>query len=223
MSVPSAGRRTALTLFSYPLCIRSQQVRMALFEKDIASEVDFVCSRELPEDLVDVNLYGSTPTFVDRDLVLYEAGVIMEYLDERFPHPPLYPMDPIARARTRLLLHRIREDWYSLYQQIVSGEDDKSVARARKSLRDGLLQAAPAFAVKPFFLSDEFSLVDCIVAPLLWRLPSLGIMDLPRQADPIRAYARALFERESFRASMGEDERELAQNPHPLLVSAASA
>lgn len=209
------GRKAGITLFSYPLCIQSHRVRMVLHEKGIAGEVDFVCCKEPPEDLLDLNPYGTTPTLVDRDLVLYEAGIIMEYLDERFPHPPLYPMDPVSRARARLLLHRIQTDWYSLYGQLRAADDEKSLAKAKKMLRESLIQAIPAFAAKSFFLSDEFSLVDCAVAPLLWRLPSLGV-DLPRQAEPVRAYARMIFERESFQASLDEDERDLAGVPHAL-------
>ena len=213
----AVSRKAGITLYSFPLCIQSHRIRMVLHEKGIAGEVDFVCCKEPPEDLLDLNPYGSTPTLVDRDLVLYEAGIIMEYLDERFPHPPLYPMDPVSRARARLLLHRIEVDWYSLYDQLRTAEDEKAIAKAKKMLRESLIQAVPAFAAKLFFLSDEFSLVDCAVAPLLWRLPSLGV-DLPRQAEPIRAYARMLFDRESFQASLGEDERELAGVPHALAV-----
>lgn len=213
--VNAVSRKAGITLFSYPLCIHNHRVRMVLHEKGIASEVDFVCCREPPEDLLELNPYGTTPTLVDRDLVLYEAGIIMEYLDERFPHPPLYPMDPVSRARARMLLHRIETDWYSLYDQLRKAEDGKIVAKAKKMLKESLIQAIPAFAAKPFFLSDEFSLVDCAVVPLLWRLPALGV-DLPRQAEPVRAYARMMFERESFQASLGEEERELASVPHAL-------
>lgn len=188
---------------------------MVLHEKDIAGEVDFVCCREAPEDLLELNPYGTTPTLVDRSLVLYEAGIIMEYLDERFPHPPLYPMDPVSRARARMLLHRIETDWYTLYGQLRAAEDEKTALKAKKMLRESLIQAIPAFAAKPFFLSDEFSLADCTVVPLLWRLPSLGI-ELPRQAEPLRAYARLMFERNSFRASLDEDERDLTGVPHSL-------
>lgn len=190
---------------------------MVLHEKGIADEVDFVCGKEPPEDLLELNPFGTTPTLVDRDLVLYEAGIIMEYLDERFPHPALYPQDPVSRARARMLVHRIEIDWYTLYDQLHSTEDEKAVSKAKKMLRESLIQTIPAFAAKPFFLSDEFSLVDCAVAPLLWRLPGLGV-ELPRQAEPVRAYARMMFERDSFQASLDEEERELASLPHALAV-----
>lgn len=213
----SSSRKAGITLFSYPLCLHSHRVRMVLHEKDVATDVDFVCCKEPPDDLLELNPFGTTPTLVDRDLVLYEAGIIMEYLDERFPHPPLYPLDPVSRARARMLLHRVETDWYTLYDQLRAAEDEKAAAKAKKMLRESLIQAIPAFAAKPFFLSDDFSLVDCTVAPLLWRLPSLGV-DLPRQAEPIRAYARMLFERASFHDSLGEAERELVNAPHALVA-----
>lgn len=202
------SRKSAMTLYSYPRCLHSHRARIVLHEKGISSEVDLVNAGDFTEELLELNPYGTTPTLVDRDLVLYQADIIMEYLDERFPHPPLYPMDPVSRARSRLLTYRVEQDWYSLYDQILDG-DEKQSAKAKKMLRDNLISAMPVFAAKPYFLSDEFSLVDCTVAPLLWRLSSLDI-DLPRQAEPIRNYAKRIFERDTFQASLNEDEREMA-------------
>lgn len=204
----TVSRKAAMTLYSYPLCLQGHRVRIVLNEKGIMSEVECVYISEPPEELLEINPYGTTPTLVDRDLVLYETDIILEYVDERFPHPPLHPMDPVSRARSRLLMHRIQEDWYSLYNQ-VRGDDEKIASRARKMLRESLVSAIPVFAAKPYFLNDEFTLVDCTVAPLLWRLPSLQI-DLPKQAEAIRAYARRIFERPSFRASLSEEEKALA-------------
>ncbi|WP_373280420.1 glutathione S-transferase N-terminal domain-containing protein [Methylogaea oryzae] len=202
------SRKSTMTLYSYPRCLHSHRARIVLQEKGISSEVDFVSITDSPQELLELNPYGTTPTFVDRDLVLYQADIIMEYLDERFPHPPLYPMDPVSRARSRLLTYRIEQDWYSLYDQILKG-DEKQAVKAKKTLRENLIAAMPVFAAKPYFLSDEFTLVDCTVAPLLWRLSSLHI-ELPKQAEPIRNYAKRIFERDSFQASLSEDERDLA-------------
>lgn len=204
----AASRKSTMTLYSYPQCLHSHRARIVLQEKGVSAEVDFVTVTDPAAELLELNPYGTTPTFVDRDLVLYQADIIMEYLDERFPHPPLYPMDPVSRARSRLLTYRIEQDWYSLYTQIQKG-DDKQVAKARKLLREHLISAMPVFAAKPYFLSDEFTLVDCTVAPLLWRLSSLNI-ELPRQAEAIRHYAKRLFERDAFQASLNEEEREMA-------------
>ncbi|MCY3730719.1 MAG: glutathione S-transferase N-terminal domain-containing protein, partial [Rhodospirillaceae bacterium] len=161
-------------------------------------------------DLLDLNPYNSVPTLVDRDLVLYDSRVIIEYLDERFPHPPLMPVDPVTRAQFRLALYRIERDWYSLAQDIAEGGDRKPVTRARQILQDSILSSVEIFAAKRFFLSDEFSLVDCSIAPILWRLPAFDV-DLPTHARPIQRYMDEVFSRQSFRVSLTELEQEMRQ------------
>lgn len=202
-----ANRRSVMTLFSAPGDAQSHRTRIVLSEKDITVDIIDVDPDDKPEDLSDLNPYNSLPTLVDRDLVLYDPQVIMEYLDERFPHPPLMPVDPVSRARARLALYRIEKDWYGLLSEIESG-GDKQAAKARKILRESIMAAAEVFDVKPFFLSDEFSLVDCTIAPILWRLPRYGI-DLPPQAKSIQRYAERIFDRPSFDRSLSEPEREM--------------
>src|SRR5688500_9226708 len=184
-------RRSVMTLFSDPVCAHSHRTRIVLKEKDIASEVIEVNAHDKPEDLPELNPYNTTPTLVDRDLVLYDARVIMEYFDERYPHPPLMPVDPVSRAKARLALFRIEKDWYSLLPAFQSNSE-KKLDHARKLLRESLLASVDVFKAKPFFLSDEFSLVDCSIAPILWRLEWFGV-ELPAQAKPIHAYAERLF------------------------------
>ncbi len=179
-----------------------------LLEKGIVADVEYIDCNNPPEDLLELNPYGTTPTMVDRDLVLYDSNIIMEYFDERFPHPPLHPMDPVSRARARMMVHRIDQDWYSLLDEI-ERMPDKKAAKPRKMLRESLIAAIPVFAAKLYFLSDEFSLVDCAIGPLLWRLPMLGI-DLPKHADPIKSYAARLFERDGFQQSLSDQEREFS-------------
>ncbi len=202
-----ANRRSVMTLFSAPSEAQSHRTRIVLAEKDITVDVIDIDPDNKPEDLSDLNPYNTVPTLVDRDLVLYDPRVIMEYLDERFPHPPLMPVDPVSRARARLALYRIEQDWYGLLDEIESG-DDKQAAKASKILRESLLTSVDVFNVKPFFLSDEFSLVDCTIAPVLWRLPYYGI-ELPAQAKPILKYAERVFKRPSFQESLSEAEREM--------------
>lgn len=202
-----ANRRSVMTLFSSPTDPYCHRTRIVLAEKGITYEIANVGPDEVPEDLVDLNPYNSVPTLVDRELVLYDAGVIIEYLDERFPHPPLMPVDPVSRAKSRLYLYRIDRDWYSQVGELESG-DDKRAAKARKILRDSLAASAEVFAAKPFFLSDEFSLVDCAILPLLWRLNYYGV-ELPAQAKAVSAYAERMFDRDSFRSSLSETEREM--------------
>jgi stringent starvation protein A len=202
-----ASRRSGMTLFSDPLCPQSHRTRIVLAEKDITVDVVYIDPHHKPEDLADLNPYNSVPTLVDRDLVLYDARVIMEYLDERFPHPPLMAVDPVSRAKLRLALYHIERDWYGLLPDLISTNEKKS-ATARQVLRESILSTVELFRVKPFFLSDEFSLVDCTIAPILWRLPSFGI-ELPAEARPIHRYADRTFARPSFRESLSEHEMEL--------------
>ncbi|OOZ41863.1 stringent starvation protein A [Solemya pervernicosa gill symbiont] len=204
-----ANRRSVMTLFSDPTCAYSHQTRMVLMEKGITVDIISIDPDNKPEDLLDLNPYNTVPTLVDRDLMLYNAHIIMEYLDERFPHPPLMPVDPVSRARARLALYRIDEDWFRLLDEIES-KTEKQSAKERKALRESLISSAELFAAKPFFLSDEFSLMDCAIAPLLWRLPHLGI-ELPAQAKAVIDYADRIFARESFQESLTEGEREMRE------------
>ncbi len=204
-----ANRRSVMTLFSDATCPQSHRVRMVLAEKGITVEIVNVDPDNLPEDLIDLNPYQSVPTLVDRELVLYDPQVVTEYLDERFPHPPLMPVDPVSRARSRLALYRIEKDWYSLVGDLES-KTEKVATKARKTLRDSLASSAEVFGAKPFFLSDEFSLVDASIAPILWRLKHYRI-ELPAQARAVNDYAERLFARESFQASLTEAEREMSE------------
>ena len=164
-----------------------------------------------PEDLASLNPYNTLPTLVDRDLVLYEADIMMEYLDERFPHPPLFPVYPVARAESRLWIYRIKQDWCGKVDAIMANKGTPAqLEKARKELRESLLSIAPIFGEKPFFMSDEFTIVDCCVAPILWRLPVMGI-DLPKNktTKPLLEYRERLFERDSVLASFSEQEKEM--------------
>ncbi len=202
-------KRAIMTLYSGDIDIYSHQVRIVLAEKGVNVDIVNVDENNPSQDLMELNPYNSLPTLVDRELVLYQSRVIMEYLDERFPHPPLLPVYPVARAKSRLMIYRIDRDWYSLYKSISEG-NTKNIKNARNELKEGLMSLAPVFADSPYFLSEEFTLVDCCIAPLLWRLNSLGI-EFPDNAaaKPVNEYMKRLFKRESFQASLTEAEREL--------------
>lgn len=206
----AANKRSIMTLFSDTIDIYSHQVRIVLAEKGVGVEISYVDVNNLPEEMLELNPYGTVPTLVDRELVLYQSHIIMEYLDERFPHPPLMPVYPVSRGQSRLMMHRIEKDWYSLAEQILKGEGD--VATARNELREALLALAPLFAEMPYFMSEEFSLVDCYLAPLLWRLPALGIELNGTGSKEVRSYMSRIFERSSFKASLTDQEREI-HNP----------
>ena len=203
-----ANRRSVMTLFSRPTDIHSHRTRVVLAEKNINIEISNVAGPDLPEDLMDLNPYHTVPTLIDRDLTLYDSRVIVEYLDERFPHPPLMPVDPVTRAQFRLALFRIEKDWYSIAEEAAANGDSKLATRPRKMLRESILQSTEIFAARPYFLSEEFSLVDCTIAPLLWRLPVYGI-DLGADAEPIEAYMNRVFARRSFQQSLTELEQEM--------------
>ncbi len=199
-----------MTLYSSPTDFHSHRTRLVLAEKNINMDIISVQGPDLPEDLLDLNPYHSVPTLVDRDLVLYDSRVIIEYLDERFPHPPLMPVDPVTRAQFRLALYRIERDWYGVAEELEQAAENKQATRLRKVLKESILSSAEVFSVKRFFLSDEFSLVDCTIAPLLWRLGYYGI-ELGSGAGPIQKYMDDVFSRRSFQDSLTELEMEMHQ------------
>jgi RNA polymerase-associated protein len=203
-----ANRRSVMTLFSRPTDLHSHRARLVLAEKNINIEITSILGNDLPEDLMDLNPYHTVPTLVDRDLTLYDSRVIIDYLDERFPHPPLMPVDPVTRAQFRLALFRIETDWYSLAEEAEATSDGRLSSKSRKMLRESILQSIDLFGARPYFLSEDFSLVDASIAPILWRLPVYGI-DLGNQAEPIEIYMKRLFARRSFQQSLTELEQEM--------------
>ena len=202
-----ANRRSVMSLYSDPTDAASHAVRFVLAEKAINVEIHHVTTDDKPEDLNDLNPYSAILTLVDRELVLYEPQIIMEYLDERFPHPPLMPVDPVSRASNRLYRYRLQRDFYALVDDLEHGNKVASNA-AKKCLRDHLSTLAPIFAQKTYFMSDDYSLVDCYLAPILWRLPAYGVR-LPANAKALQKFADRIFEREAFTQSLTEAEYEL--------------
>ena len=203
----SASRRNTMTLFSAANEMDSHHVRLVLAEKGISADILVVQPDRMPEDVYEVNPYGSLPTLIDRDLALYQADIIMEYLDERFPHPPLLPVYPVARGQTRLMMYRIKRDWYGLAGKIL--QDGAEAAEARRDLRESLLATAPVFAQSDFFMSDEYSLQDVYLSVLLWRLPLLGIELNGPGSQAIKTYMARRFERDAFVQSLTEAERRI--------------
>ena len=196
-----------MTLFSSPKDIWSHRTRFVLAEKDVTIDIVDVDGRALPEDLLDLNPYQSLPTMVERDLVLYDSRIIIEYLDERYPHPPLMPVDPITRARFRLTMYRLERDWYSLVADIEQTADRKRADEARQTLHDVILANLEVFRSQPYFQSAEFTLVDATIAPVLWRLPSWGIKLATAPAEVVKQYEHRVFMRPAFRRSLSWAER----------------
>ena len=205
------AKRSSMTFYSDGESHYSHRVRIVLAEKGVTVETIDVDLDNKPEDLATLNPYNTLPTLVDRDLVLYEADIMMEYLDERFPHPPLFPVYPVARAESRLWIYRIRKDWCTLVDPIMAGSGTPSqLDKMRKELRESLISIAPIFGEKPYFMSDEFTIVDCVVCPILWRLPFMGIdLGKSKAVKLLLDYRDRLFERESILASLSEQEKEM--------------
>ncbi|WP_290649404.1 glutathione S-transferase N-terminal domain-containing protein [Aquisalimonas sp.] len=203
----SVSKRSVMTLFSGATCPYSHRVRFVLAEKGIPAEIHSVDTGAIPEDLMQLNPYGGVPTLVDRDLCLYEPKIIIEYLDERFPHPPLMPVDPVSRAKARLAQYRIERDWYGMLQELERGGGEAaSEHRAARALREELTAADELFAQGAWFLSEERTVMDVALAPLLWRLPRYGA-DPGDAAPSLRLYSERLFALDVFKASLTDAER----------------
>ena len=200
-----ATRRSIMTLYSGTDCVLSHACRIVLQEKDIECEVVYTDPSDTCQELAEFNPYYETPTLVDRDLILYDSYIINEYLDERLPHPPLMPVDPVSRAKQRLMIMRLNRDWFDSIKLL---QEDKKNKEAHKVIRDGLISISPLFTEQEYAMGEEYSLVDVILAPLLWRLPVLNIV-LPNQAMVVEEYAERLFAREAFQESMSDAERDL--------------
>ena len=203
-----ANRRSMMELYSGNTCIRSHQVRFVLAEKGILTEINNVDGSVVPEDLMALNPYVSLPTLIDRELILYDSRVIVEYLDERYPHPPLMPVSPVDRAKLRLGLATIERDFVepAVALDLVLGTRVENAHR--KKLKSLLTSSADLFGIQRFFLSDDFTIVDCVIAPILWRLNLFGI-ELPGNQKSIDAYMERIFSRVAFKESMTEDEEEM--------------
>ena len=195
-----------MVLYSDKVSPLGHAVRIVLAEKDVNVEINYIDDDKRPEILNELNPYNTILTLIDRDLVLYDPQIIMEYLDERFPHPPLMPVDPVSRASNRQLRYRVMNDLYSMISDIDS-DNEIAAANAKKVLRDNLTAIAPVFLQTSYFMSEDYTLVDCCIAPLMWRLTQYGIK-LPMSGKPLQEYSNRLFERQSFSTSLSSEEKE---------------
>jgi RNA polymerase-associated protein len=201
----NSNRRSMMTVYSDPECPFSHRTRIVIQEKNITANIEDIIDGQWPEDIAAASPYGTTPVLFERDITLFDSNIINAYFDERFLQPPLMPSDPSSRANARLMLHRIDKDWYSLLNALMGLEKGK-MSKARKTVEEDLTVLAPLFTQSKYFMSNEFSLLDCSLAPLLWRLPLLKIK-LPAKAKAVEDYAERIFARPSFQASLSEQER----------------
>ena len=203
------SKRAGMTFYSDANDHYSHRVRIVLAEKGAAVDIVTVNPNNKPEDLAHLNPYNTLPTLVDRELSLFETKEMMEYLDERFPHPPLLPAYPVARAQTRQYAYRVERDWTVLVDIITNDKNSEKVANARKLLRESLISIAPIFSDKPYFMSDEFTIVDVMLAPILWRVPIMGIELPEKPCKPLFNYMSRLFSREAFVLSLSDSEKNM--------------
>ncbi len=203
-----SNKRSIMTLYSGAMDLNSHRVRIVLAEKGVSFEVINMEVRGKMEELLELNPYGAVPTLVDRELALYDPNIIAEYLDERFPHPPLMPVYPVARAKARLIIYRFDREWGPLIKKLETGKV-LELRLVAKELANYLMQLIPVFQSSNYFLGDEFTLVDCCIAPILWRLPMWGVTLPPAETKILNKYAQRLFARDSFQASLTEAEQEL--------------
>ena len=203
-----SNRRSMMGLFSGNTCIRSHQVRFVLREKGITTDIQNVDGKKVPEDLIALNPYASIPTLTDRELVIYDSGVIIEYLDERYPHPPLMPVSPVDRAKIRLALVSLEADIVSTAIDLDAALGSRNENSLRKKLKSMLNSSLDLFSVNKYFLNDELTVIDCVLAPILWRLEYFGI-SLGKEHKAIADYMERVFSRETFQNSLSEDEEEM--------------
>ncbi len=199
------NRHAAMTVYSDPTCPLSHRTRIVLHEKNLDVNIIDICEGSWPEDILSINPSAISPTLIDRDVALFDSNIVISYLEERFLQPTLMPNDPVSRASMRLMLYQIDNDWYSQWDTL-SGKEKGTTSKARRMLQEDLTVLAPLFEQNRYFMSKEFSLLDCSLAPLLWRLPALNIK-LPPKAKAIKDYAERIFKRNSFQASLSEFER----------------
>lgn len=202
------NKRSVMTLYSAANDIFCHRVRIVLGEKGVAYDMINADVRGKPQELLEINPLASLPTLVDRELVLYKTNIIMEYLDERFPHPPLMPVYPVARAKARLIIDRCDEEWSPLVKKIETNKGSEGRAAAN-ALAASFSQLISLFHSSPYFMGEEFTLVDCIIAPLLWRFDTWGIKLPASEMKVLKKYGERLFCRDSFQASLTEVEQEL--------------
>ena len=203
-----SNRRSMMGLFSGNTCIRSHQVRFVLREKGITTDIQNVDGKKVPEDLIALNPYASIPTLTDRELVIYDSGVIIEYLDERYPHPPLMPVSPVDRAKIRLALVSLEADIVSTAIELDAALGSRNENSLRKKLKSMLNASLDLFSSNDYFLNDELTVIDCVLAPILWRLEYFGI-SLGKEQKVIIDYMERVFSRETFQNSLSEDEEEM--------------
>jgi len=191
-----------IKLYSDSASPDSHRTRIVLAEKELPSEIIEVEDDESLKALHDVNPVGKLPTLEDRSTILFEASVVNEYLDERYPHPPLKPGSPAERAQMRLAVMRIEQELFPIYAELEKARDKTA---SRKKIGDYLEALDTYMARQEYFVGECYTLADVSLAPILWRLKAMGI-DTAKWSH-LEGYMDRLFERPAFERSLSEHEQ----------------
>lgn len=193
-----------LQLVSFKVCPFAQRAAIALQEKQVAYETEYlVPGEDQPEWFKAISPLGKVPVLVVDGTPIFESAVILEYLDEVYA-PPLHPADPLAKARQRAWMEMASELFGKQYQMIVS-KDQADFETAKQALQTGLDRVATALsAEEPFFNGGQFALVDVAFAPLFMRLGILEkVFKLNIQNQPrVHAWSTALLAKKSVQNSV---------------------
>lgn len=197
-----------ITLYSHADDFRSHWVRFVLTEKQIKHHLIIV--DEDDEDLASLNPYNQLPMLIENDLKLFNTAIISEYIDDRYRQNKLYADAPAPRAEQRQYIWRFEQDWLRLADIMLRHPDTlnpEAQKKARQQLKDTLISLTPLFQHFPYFMSESFTILDCMLAPIFIRLKQMGI-ELPKQqCRPILLYCQRIFNRPSFQKSMTLQEK----------------
>ena len=207
MSVETAPVQ-GITLYSHADDFRSHWIRYVLAEKQIKYHLIIV--DEDDEDLASLNPYNQVPMLIENELKLFNTAIISEYIDDRYRQNKLYGDAPMPRSEQRQYIWRFEQDWLKLADTMLKHSDSlnkKDKAAAQKQLSDILISLTPLFQHFPYFMSENFTILDCMLAPIFLRLNIMGI-ELPKKhCRPILLYCQRIFSRPAFVKSMTMQEK----------------
>lgn len=197
-----------ITLYSHADDFRSHWIRFLLAEKQI--KYHLIITDHEDEDLADLNPYNQLPMLIEQNLKLFAPSIIAEYLDDRYRQNKLYADAPMARAEQRQYIWRFEQDWFKLADHMLRHTDTlapQQKQKAQNELRDTLISLTPLFQHFPFFMSETFSILDCMIAPMFLRLESMGVKLPTQQSRPLLLYCNRVFSRPAFVKSMTQQEK----------------
>ena len=184
-------------------------LRLVLAEKSVPVVLCDIARVPVPQPLSSLCPSGARLVLADRCLVLYDSSVIFEYIEERYPAPPLLPQSTVDRARIRLYLYRLRADLVSCVRKMSS--DQGPMREHHSQLLVAHLEAlAPLVAQNPYFLSREFTVADCLFWAVLWRVDLVSLALSAEARKTLDGYRDRLFDRAGVRGALRESDQVLS-------------